>query len=1103
MPTYDGSVIIKTEIDDKDAQKRLRQLEKDINKLQADINKGNIRRSAIAEQLQQAREKAQEAREAVEELHAVQRANQAERKAAGWDSLSKEELAAYKQSQAEVTGQLREQKAILSKQEASIEKLEAEDRTRAQEIAIATEQLQAQEMEVERINVDLTRQSMKAWPKVRAAADQASAGFSKGLKSLVRYGLGMRSLFVLYRKLRSVLVEGIKEYAKYDQTTANSINGLKSALSGLKGSFVSAFAPIVNAVIPILTQFIGWVTSAANAVSMFFAILGGKSTYKKAVSGLNSVAGAAGSIGDAAKEAKRQLSGLDEMNVWDSESSSSSGAGGGGSSGGGDLAWEDVPVNVDSFTGRLALSFKDVFLDWTDLTGEQIAEKIIAGLLGVMAGVTGFTLTGSLAGGLVGTILGMVLGTVIDTMIFDHDGTISEEEVLRMLALAATALVGGLIGFSVSGGNITGALVGATIGAALYAGISAVFGEEGVLSEDQARTLIIDALGAIMGGIIGWSFTKGNYTGALIGAGIGLALAGAITAKLLPEGELSENETLEMIKKAFTAIFAGKILFNLVGKQIVGTLAAGFGLATLTLYLPAIVEWVEGDAESAKGYTETVNGMIQHIIDSFVYERPEGTNLFDWLLELLKQDFEQMGESFLNWLNESRFGKEMAWIFSADNTVDFWKRLLGFDSPPDSFGSSDDGMERAPYTGDNNANWLSGIQESITNWAANYRLQLQGIAYIDEVTPPKETPTITTNAEIEKTTPSAKMRKPSVDVDGQVISAEVIYGGNTGKAIPQSGVEINAQGNVIKATTTNLPAAQKSIPGMVADITKRNVAEAVKASIAVTANMTKRTVSDKVKDVIALTANFTKRVVQQKVKDQVPMSAKFTSRTLGTNVTKPITSTAYITKKSFLSSLLKPGTTDTLQLNANAKIVSTSGSGTLTLQTMAQGGVYSGGRWREIAQYASGVSRAAMGQLFIAREAGPELVGTLKGHTAVMNNDQIVASVSAGVARAISNIRFAVTGLPAYPAVTADMVPAVALGEVIPPRLLEVREDLDGIRSMLERIAARLDNGGGGNTYNVTATANGRSLFDLVLQEGQNRAAITGRNPFFLNLGGA
>ena len=42
-----------------------------------------------------------------------------------------------------------------------------------------------------------------------------------------------------------------------------------------------------------------------------------------------------------------------------------------------------------------------------------------------------------------------------------------------------------------------------------------------------------------------------------------------------------------------------------------------------------------------------------------------------------------------------------------------------------------------------------------------------------------------------------------------------------------------------------------------------------------------------------------------------------------------------------------------------------------------------------------------MGQLFVAREAGAELVGNIGGRTAVMNNDQIVESVSAGVYQAV------------------------------------------------------------------------------------------------------
>lgn len=41
------------------------------------------------------------------------------------------------------------------------------------------------------------------------------------------------------------------------------------------------------------------------------------------------------------------------------------------------------------------------------------------------------------------------------------------------------------------------------------------------------------------------------------------------------------------------------------------------------------------------------------------------------------------------------------------------------------------------------------------------------------------------------------------------------------------------------------------------------------------------------------------------------------------------------------------------------------------------------------------------GQMFIAREAGPELVGTIGGQTAVANNDQIIEGISAGVYNAI------------------------------------------------------------------------------------------------------
>lgn len=66
----------------------------------------------------------------------------------------------------------------------------------------------------------------------------------------------------------------------------------------------------------------------------------------------------------------------------------------------------------------------------------------------------------------------------------------------------------------------------------------------------------------------------------------------------------------------------------------------------------------------------------------------------------------------------------------------------------------------------------------------------------------------------------------------------------------------------------------------------------------------------------------------------------------------------------------------------------------------ATGGIFKGGKWNPIQRYASGGFPSA--QVFMARESGPELVGTIGNHTAVVNNDQIVASVSDGVAKALA-----------------------------------------------------------------------------------------------------
>lgn len=72
-------------------------------------------------------------------------------------------------------------------------------------------------------------------------------------------------------------------------------------------------------------------------------------------------------------------------------------------------------------------------------------------------------------------------------------------------------------------------------------------------------------------------------------------------------------------------------------------------------------------------------------------------------------------------------------------------------------------------------------------------------------------------------------------------------------------------------------------------------------------------------------------------------------------------------------------------------------------QYIARGGMFVSGSWKPITAYAGG-GLPDYGQMFIAREAGPELVGTIGGHTSVVNNEQIVASVASGVASAVGGI---------------------------------------------------------------------------------------------------
>jgi hypothetical protein len=125
------------------------------------------------------------------------------------------------------------------------------------------------------------------------------------------------------------------------------------------------------------------------------------------------------------------------------------------------------------------------------------------------------------------------------------------------------------------------------------------------------------------------------------------------------------------------------------------------------------------------------------------------------------------------------------------------------------------------------------------------------------------------------------------------------------------------------------------------------------------------------------------------------MTSSFTDRTIGKGFDKTIYGmTAQFKYKSFARGFSK--------VIGGFTAVFNKALNTFT----ANGGVFSAGRWRPVQAYANGgyvnTNGYSSAQLFVAREAGPELVGTIGNHTAVVNNSQIVESVSNGVYRANS-----------------------------------------------------------------------------------------------------
>lgn len=196
-------------------------------------------------------------------------------------------------------------------------------------------------------------------------------GMMSSVGTMLKYSLGIRSLYALVGKLRSALVEGFKNLSQYSSNTNAALSGLISSLTQCKNALATAFDPILQAIAPALNYMISLVTAAATAVAQLIAIFTGKGTFIKATKVQKDYAKSLKATGGAAKgageDAEGALAPFDKLNVMAEETASGGRGGGGGTT---DLSpadmFETVPTDnnltkaIDAIKKKL-LELKNLF----------------------------------------------------------------------------------------------------------------------------------------------------------------------------------------------------------------------------------------------------------------------------------------------------------------------------------------------------------------------------------------------------------------------------------------------------------------------------------------------------------------------------------------------------------------------------------------------------------------------------------------------------------------------------------------------------------------------------------------------------------------------
>lgn len=410
----DGKIVVKAEVDAKNAQKELDSLTKKIDKMEEELNKSTGEQSGIKAQLDAAKEAAKQTEAAIKSLK--DEASRIKDVTSGNVSASPDDYIAAYSRQAEVAAQLKEQETALRQQDKIVESLDGKYARITDKVNEQTAALDAAKTRAGELTEKIT--------SAHGATERMALASEKASKSMDTFGKRVSGLFkrILVFSLISKALQSLRTWL---EKTIMQNEEARAAVARLKASLLTLAQPILEVVIPVFVKLVNILAQVVTAIAKFFGMLSGKSwsAQKSAAAGLNEEQKALEGVGAAAEDAGKSMAGFDEINQL---TSNNAGAGGGGGSGtsasdaispdfssldmaedelndilgivgaiaAGLLAWKIASLFTDSLStiGGLALAaaggFALVYF-WLDAWNNGIDLENFLGMLGGLAALAG------------------------------------------------------------------------------------------------------------------------------------------------------------------------------------------------------------------------------------------------------------------------------------------------------------------------------------------------------------------------------------------------------------------------------------------------------------------------------------------------------------------------------------------------------------------------------------------------------------------------------------------------------------------------------------------------------------------------------------------